>query len=149
MTVDDLVSELESIQVANGYRSDVVLPVSKVIIDPVKMTKGPKLFVVGVDESVPGVDSINSVFNCSVRFVIGGIVHSQSGTDKLYEDLCALAHDVEKCYAGFVLKYQSDGDNRWVVSKVTPPKMARAIPPGENVGWLFFEFSVTIFGVTL
>jgi hypothetical protein len=146
--MDDLVSELESITVANGYRNDVGT-VSRVIIDPSQANKPLEVFVVSGDETFPPIDTIQTVFEQKVAIAVGAIVKSQTGrhSDKLKLDVDAISHDLEKCYSGFCKKYQNTAANRWIVVKEPSPRMSRTIPPSANVGWAILGFTVSIFAV--
>jgi hypothetical protein len=149
MLWDTLATEYAKIKVSGGFRSNLVLPVSDVVLDPARITDSPRLSVIFGPESLPVLDSTKSFFNSSISvMVIGYIKAATTSVDSngvMSGAAEALLHDMKRITADITKYYLSSATNKWQILKTPEMRATRFVVPQSNMGWVTLEYTVQIF----
>jgi hypothetical protein len=149
MLWDTLAAEYEKIKVASGYRSNVVLPIADVVLDPSRVTDSPRISVIFGPESIPVLDSSKSIFNSTIGVMVVGYVKAATSSVDSNGVMAgaaeALLHDMKRITADITKYYLTSATNKWQILKTPEMRATRFVIPQQNIGWVTLEYTVQLF----
>ncbi len=132
-----VVTELEAITTANGYRNN--LAATQIIkgarpIDQV--TTFPEIQVVFMGEGIDFLSSDWTLYDSLVDVVVQAVVKGDTETTTAPTNLISasesILHDIKRIVIAMALKYVVDADNPWMIDRTTPPEFGRIAIYGPN-----------------
>ena len=135
---DSIITQVKTITVANGYRSDVGDNVLDYFAELRTISYLPTVSVLLGNESVKSMDAYCTVWKSKVDVTLVGYVKV---------DNCELLlHDLKRLLAATVISHSNEADNRWVISMTEQgdgmARVGRYFLAGEKSG--FCSITVTV-----